>query len=140
MYSYVQTYLLHNFLITNFEGCFPKLFVLCSVFMKKTEIQQIFQSHKYWLLYYIITLLLLLSTETDISLKHPVWVGNQTVHVCSAGVCVYGSQLFSGGGQVFGELGEAEVGAVDHICLTATLSRTHRLTVTLIAQTPVFST
>lgn len=41
---------------------------------------------------------------------------------------------------MFRELGEAEVGAVDHVSLAATLSGTHRLAVTLVAQTSVFGT
>lgn len=53
------------------------------------------------------------------------------------GVCVCVSQLFSRGRQVFRELGEAEVGAVDHVGLTATFSRTHWFTVTLVVQTSV---
>lgn len=59
---------------------------------------------------------------------------------CSLQALVDVSQLFSGGRQVFGELSEAEVGTIDHICLAAALGRTHWLTVTLVAQTPVFST
>ncbi len=68
--------------------------------------------------------------------------GSVFLHVLRSGVRagVYVSQLLSGGGQVFRELGETEVGAVHHVCLTATLGRTHWLTVTVIAQTPVFST
>lgn len=60
---------------------------------------------------------------------------NVPISVC---VCVCVSQLFGGGGEVFGELGEPEVGAVDHVGFTATLSRTHRLAVALVVQTPVF--
>ena len=46
-------------------------------------------------------------------------------------------QLSGGGRDVFWDLGELQVGAVHHVGLTATLSRTHRVTVTLIIQTRV---
>lgn len=54
--------------------------------------------------------------------------------------CAGASQLFGGGRQVLGELGEAQVGAVHHVGLTAALGGTHGFAVTLVAQTPVART
>lgn len=71
-----------------------------------------------------------------VTLSHATFISS-----CWLSTFLSGSLQFAGGcGDVLGDLGELQVGAVHHVGLTAALWRAHGITVTGVIQTGVLRT